>query len=305
VNRPKLLTQVLRATLATDHLIHKYTQQEKSMNQGEDITPRAVHGKGWRPDLPDHRDLYYHAVGHFFRESAKPRPPLVDLRHSGHIPVIEDQGQLGSCTAFGTLAAFNYLNHLEFGEFTEPSHLFQYYNARLLEGTTSEDSGATIRDAVKAAVKFGEVPEATLPYNVAHYRSKPAQALYDNAQKHKVTQYLRVENDSRHGGLTHLTTCLAAGHPVIFGATLYESFENPGPDANAVIHMPPPGEGVLGGHCQLIVGYDMHRRLFLVRNSWGTGWADNGYEWMPFDYLLNTDLATDFWTLRQLASPLS
>ena len=38
------------------------------------------------------------------------------------------------------------------------------------------------------------------------------------------------------------------------------------------------------GHAICIVGYDLTRKLFLIKNSFGTGWGDKGYCWMPFDY---------------------
>lgn len=257
------------------------------------------HHKGWRPDLPDKRDRYYHNSMHFHADSKAPRPTSIDLRN-GNMPPVEDQGQLGSCTAFGSLAAYNFAHHLQGSGFLEPSHLFAYYNARMLEGTVNEDSGATIRDAVKAIAKFGAVPESELPYIIAKFKHKPSAHLYTEGAKHLAIQYLRVESDQRKGGLTHLQACLAAGYPVIFGSTLYDSFENPGPDADGMIPMPQPEEGVLGGHCQLICGYDNHKQAFLVRNSWGESWALQGYEWIPYAYILDTDYTSDCWTLRKI-----
>ncbi len=41
----------------------------------------------------------------------------------------------------------------------------------------------------------------------------------------------------------------------------------------------------------------MNRQLFRVRNSWGVNWGMNGDFYIPFDYLMNPDLAEDFWVL--------
>lgn len=257
---------------------------------------KQEHGKGWRPDLPDQRDHLYGLSEHRAVETKKKLPASVDLAASPHMPGIADQGQLGSCTAFATCAAFDYLEASSGNRFLDPSHLFQYWNSRALEHTTGEDSGASIRDAIKVTGQFGMCAESLWPYKISKFRTKPPAKCFSKARTCEVSEYLRVDSTR----LTELKTCLAAGYPIVFGATLYASFENPGPDANGMIPMPQPGEQVLGGHAQVIVGYDDAKKAFKVRNSWGTGWGVDGYEWMPYAYLTNLNLADDFWTLRKL-----
>ena len=254
------------------------------------------HGKGWRPDLPDVRDHHYGDSEHIAVERVAKLPTSIDISTSPHMPPIADQGQLGSCTAFATCAAFDYLESLSGHPFLSPSHLFQYYNSRLLEHTTSEDAGASIRDAIKVTGIDGMCAESMWPYDVAKFRTKPPKPCYVSAVGYEVSEYLSVDNTN----LTELRTCLASGNPIVFGATLYESFESPGPNKNGEISMPKKNESVLGGHAQVIVGYDDARKMFKVRNSWGTSWGINGYEFFPYAYLTNESLASDFWTLRKL-----
>ena len=251
------------------------------------------HGTGWKPDLPDFRDHPYSFSRHS-SEFAGKLPARVDLSTSPHMPPIADQGNLGACTAFATCAAFDYLDSVSGNPFLAPSHLFQYYNSRALEHTTGEDSGASIRDAIKVTGKVGMCRETMWPYDIAKFSKRPPRPCFAEAHEYIVSEYLRVDNTDR----DQLRECLAAGHPIVFGATLYESFENP--NRRAEIPMPKSGEQVLGGHAQLIVGYDDARKMFLVRNSWGTSWGIEGYEWMPYAYLTNTNLADDFWTLRKV-----
>jgi C1A family cysteine protease len=59
--------------------------------------------------------------------------------------------------------------------------------------------------------------------------------------------------------------------------------------------MPGHHEKVVGGHCVVLVGYDDSHKQFIVRNSWGTGWGQAGYFMMPYQYLTNARLASDFW----------
>jgi len=62
--------------------------------------------------------------------------------------------------------------------------------------------------------------------------------------------------------------------------------------------MPQPSEQMLGGHCVTAVGYNDARQRFIVRNSWGSGWGKGGYRTMPYAYLGDPRLASDFWTIR-------
>jgi C1A family cysteine protease len=62
--------------------------------------------------------------------------------------------------------------------------------------------------------------------------------------------------------------------------------------------MPSPKETVVGGHAVMAVGYDDSQNWFIVRNSWGEGWGLKGYFTLPYAYLLEQNLANDFWTIR-------
>ena len=55
----------------------------------------------------------------------------------------------------------------------------------------------------------------------------------------------------------------------------------------------------LGGHAMLACGYSDQDRVFVVRNSWGADWGDQGYCYIPYDYLSDPDQTHDCWTLRR------
>jgi len=102
--------------------------------------------------------------------------------------------------------------------------------------------------------------------------------------------------------LSQLKGCLASGYPFVFGFTVYDSFESQQVAQTGVVPMPAAGEGVLGGHAVLAVGYDDTQQRFIVRNSWGTGWGMQGYFTMPYAYLTEQNLSSDFWTVRLVNS---
>ena len=57
-------------------------------------------------------------------------------------------------------------------------------------------------------------------------------------------------------------------------------------------------EEVVSGHAMFAVGYDDKKKMVLVRNSWGDKWGQKGYFWMPYAYISDKSLSSDFWTVR-------
>ena len=261
---------------------------------------------GWIPDLPDHRDFSYAAP----RATLRALPPSVDLRPS--FPAAPyDQGQIGSCTANAIAAAIQF-DRAKAGQKPafKPSRLFVYYNERKMEHTIPLDNGAQIRDGIKSVNKLGDCSEKTWPYDdtpadpdthvfPSHSAAiaQPSKAAYAEAKKCTAVAYFRIDNSLR-----QMKGCLADGYPFVFGFTCYDSLWDAKDKPVTVVPMPGPKDGVAGGHAVLAVGYDDAKEQFIIRNSWGRRAQDHGYFYMPYDYLANDDLATDFWTIRALSS---
>jgi len=250
-------------------------------------TTRKISRYGWRPDVPDVRD-------HSFSIAAPTKlPSLIDLRDA--CPMVYDQGKLGSCTANAIGAAYEFdVMKQKKVDFT-PSRLFIYYNERVIEGTIKQDAGAEIRDGIKSIAQTGVCTEKTWPYTISKFAKKPTKASFKEATKHKAVTYQRVNQNA-----IDLKTALAAGFPVIFGFSVYESFESVEVARTGVANLPLADERMIGGHAVLLVGYDDHTQRWLVRNSWGTNWGQAGYFTMPYSYLTNRNLASDFWTVTSV-----
>ena len=242
---------------------------------------------GWVPDLPDHRDFTYAAPAEFLTAL----PTTVDLRPE--CPPVYDQGQLGSCTANSIGGAFQFEQMKQKIKDFVPSRLFIYYNERVIEHTVNSDSGAQIRDGIKVVAKLGAPPETDWPYDIEKFAEKPPQGAFSDAAKNKVLSYQRVSR-----ALNQMKGCLASGFPFVFGFTVYDSFESTTVAHTGHAPMPQPGEKVVGGHAVAAVGYDDKNQWFIVRNSWGTSWGMKGYFTLPYQYLLESDLSDDFWTIR-------
>ena len=228
----------------------------------------------------------------------RPVPERVDLRD--RCTPVEDQGQIGSCTANAVVGAMEYHFMVSQGWSPDLSRLFVYYNSRRLRGTVMQDTGATIPEAMASLLAYGSCKEELWPYNPMLFAMQPPPNAYDSAREHSAMQYARVDkvNGSIHA--------LAEGIPVVFGTMIpsrcYEEAAKTGvmPQATDAERRGRPG----GGHAMLMVGYDKPRRMFLVRNSWGRSWGEDGYCWIPFDLMDFFSPADQFWIVMTLAQSM-
>jgi C1A family cysteine protease len=274
-------------------------------------------GMGWLADWPDHRD-YTIETDKVKDELAKAKvadvgPELaaaLPTRHVGLLawfPPIENQGTLGSCTAQAGVGLVEYFERKAFGKHTDASRLFLYKVTRRLLNWTG-DTGAFIRTTMGAMRLFGVPPEAYWPYRIADFEVEPSAFCYAFAQSYQSLTYYRLDppGTSRQALLDRIKTNVNAGLPAMFGFTVYDSIGEAG--RAGTIPYPAPGDGVAGGHAVIACGYDDNLAIrnepsgptttgaLLVRNSWGTGWGDRGYGWLPYEYVLQ-GLAVDWWTL--------
>jgi C1A family cysteine protease len=173
-----------------------------------------------------------------------------------------------------------------------PSRLFIYYNARVLERTVKSDSGTTIRSAIRALARWGFCPESVWEYDISKFTAKPNLTAYRLAATQKIRDYCRVTQS-----LEQLQACLVGNDTFAFGFSVYNSFEAEEVNKTGKMTMPAKDDKLLGGHAVLCVGYDNAAKHFIIRNSWSGSWGDQGYFYMPYDYILNPDLSADFWTV--------
>jgi C1A family cysteine protease len=223
-------------------------------------------------------------------------PPSVDLRH--FLTDIEDQGNTNSCVANAVAGAYEYLAKRHLGEDAyNVSRLFIYFNARMAQESEAEDNGSFICDAIEGLREHGACSEETWPFEESSVTDEPSDDAYDEAARFLVesSELVPVDLDAwRH--------CLAEGYPIIFGIALFNSFDQQ--RKKGLVPMPLQSEssrGDHGNHAMLCVGYSDTDKLFIVRNSWGNGWGDDGYCYIPYSYMVNPDFNLgDCWIIKQL-----
>jgi C1A family cysteine protease len=242
----------------------------------------------WVRDKADKRDYSYTLSG-------SQQSNIVDLRN--YCSTIEDQGKLGSCTGNAIAGAIELLENRE-NRTLDVSRLFIYYYERLIEGTINYDSGAYIRDGIKACYTYGAPTENLWPYNISKFRTKPTNAAIIDAAKRKVKLYQRAAD------FNAVIDAINSGYPVIVGFNVYSSFDTKAVTNTGVMPYPNVNkEKLLGGHAVLIVGYNKNNNTFIVRNSWGKYWGDNGYFYMPFQVIQNNKMSGDFWVIKSISNP--
>jgi len=222
-------------------------------------------------------------------------PAVVDLRR--HCPPVYDQLHLNSCSANAIAAALRF-DELKEGcpEAPSPSRLFIYYNERVLAGVVGTNSPVALRDGYRTVAKLGTCPEAMWPYQVRRFRRPPTPPCYRAAHRYHAIAYYRIRRSR-----SHLRACIAEGYPFVMALAVHKSAMGREARRTGVLPVPTRRDRLVGGHAILAVGYDHARRLMIFRNSWGTGWGDHGYGFLPYTFIASSALTWDFWTMRRVS----
>lgn len=257
-------------------------------------------GLGWRKEHADPRDFAHGDIpGVAERVNATEELPEVDF--CKWMPPVKDQADLNACVAHGIAGAYEFDGIKTTGRYTPISRLYLYKAARRLGGFTG-DSGAYIRDGMRALVRLGAPPEDLWPYKVETFDAPPDFVAAGYAQNFAALRYVRLKD------LTEIKAYIRAGFPVVFGFTVFPTIDQVKEDG--WVPLPQSTDRPVGGHAVYTCAYANRKRSSYwpdppgaigFVNSWGH-WGDQGKGWIPYGYF-DQGFCDDFWALISAKHP--
>jgi hypothetical protein len=237
---------------------------------------------GYIRDKWDSRDFYYKV-----RRPVGLLPPSTNRKAVTEFTWRYNQLNIGSCVGNGISEAYRRILQVNKLPDFDPSRLFAYWISRV---DKKEDSGASIRDAFKAVNIYGICHEILWPYVPSKFADLPPDRAFMDAINHQAIKYERIFPVTKDA----IRDAVSNGFPVVYGKLLYESFMSDFVARTGIVPLPRTcREGMVGGHCMVIMDYDEQGTIEL--NSWGRDWGNDGTAHVPWEYVLNPKLCSDFW----------
>jgi len=233
-------------------------------------------------------------------EAVRVSSPIVTLSS----PAVRDQGQIGSCTGFAGSEAYEITYFYKNGAYpaiVSPAYLYYEERVNILGQKITADNGANMVNIDQAIQKYGITSEALMPYpsgdKTTAYKTSPTAAAISYAAGYKISKYTLINS----GDTAAVKTCLRNNIPVMFGFNVYDNTKTyayfEGLSTTSYTYNPltaagglAKGVSLLGGHANVIIGYNDTLKAFWVENSWSTSWGNKGYYYLPYSVFMSTKI---------------
>ena len=212
-------------------------------------------------------------------------PTSVDMRAAWWS--INNQENTGSCVGWATadgVVRWHMVNAGRIGQkvLLSPRHVWMA--SKETDTITSrpesfiEGAGTTLKAAVDVARKTGVGLMDDLPFHIqTKMYTGNENTFYASCAQRKIAAYFNLRRNT-----SSWKTWLATAGPILAAFNVDSSWDNAGSNQGNIDVFHP--DTVRGGHAVCIVGYRADGR-FIVRNSWGTSWGDNGFGYLHPDYI--------------------
>ncbi|KAJ3671743.1 hypothetical protein LUZ60_007822 [Juncus effusus] len=200
----------------------------------------------------------------FMYENVKDVPASVDWRQKGAVTGIKNQGQCGSCWAFSTVVAVEGINQLKTG------NLVSLSEQELMDCNTGENQGCQggLMDTAFEFIKKngGITTESNYPYSAEQHKCNKVK---ENSHDVSIDGYEDVPTNDE-GALMKAAANQPIAVAIDAGGSDFQFYS----------------QGVFTGDCGTdldhgvaVVGYGTEdgNKYWIVKNSWGANWGENGY----------------------------
>jgi C1A family cysteine protease len=238
------------------------------------------------PSQNTERDWRYQdALGSGALTAVAALPASVDLRQAWW--TIGDQEDTGSCVGWATAEGVLRYHFAMAGKVPQNQPLsprFIWMGSKETDQFTTrpesfiEEAGTTLKAAVDVARKQGVVTDALLPFHIATKMYTGSEnTFYATAAQCKIASYFNMGKDTN-----QWKSWLASHGPILVGLSVDGTWDNATNTGGNLDAFDP--NTVRGGHAVALVGYLPNGR-FIVRNSWGTTWGDQGFGYASPQYI--------------------
>lgn len=212
----------------------------------------------------------------------------IDLT-SGLNVQIRNQYSSCACTGFSFAYFMSILSSKLLGEWICFDPWFIYYKARELTGNEEVNTGVSCRNLMKTLYNYGCLTKDATKLD--DMNDKPSEEDLRLASYNKIRSYFRIPNENLINGILH--TLINEKLPIIIGTKLYKKSWRKASSSGVLKSL--DEDEWESNHAMCLYGYDKDEDMFLVLNSHGYDFGNNGRLKISPEYLLKNSF--DNWTV--------
>lgn len=237
------------------------------------------YGTGYLPDPNDQRDYVLTATWPVKEQTVMYEHLMQEIRN---------QKNEGVCVGFAATAVKEYYDNLQRGTHDYFSPRFVYYQSKLRDGIPNEE-GTYPRTALQVMQELGTCFEHEWPYVPYQSQVPTDPTLNQRALMQRIQTYARLRTTR------DMVANLILNGPFLAGILVTNGFYTDECLRTGLIDPTIKSDANSGGHAICVCGYDVDKRWFRIRNSWGHDYGDKGYNWATRDWLEENCL--DAWSI--------
>ena len=193
-------------------------------------------------------------------------PTAVDWRNKGgnYVTSVKNQGSCGSCVSFCSCAVIESAVRIKL---QNPGYAIDLSEAFLQFCGGGSCSGWGLTSGLDFAKSTGVTDEACMPYQPTNMNCAGSRCSDWQNRLTKISSYTGYATAEAR------KTALADLGPLLAGMAVYNDFFA----YTSGVYVKTAGSSLAGYHCICVVGYDDTQQCWILKNSWGTNWGENGF----------------------------